>query len=62
MPIGKVFYDREQTAHVRYGVDVGQGAVVVLRPDGWVGTLAMLGESAVGELETYFGGFLIGGT
>ncbi len=53
-PFGKVFYDEKQTAHQRYGIDVVEGAVVVLRPDGWVGTATMLKAEAVGELEGYF--------
>lgn len=58
-PFGKTFYDKEQTAHKRYGVDIAEGAIVVLRPDGWVGTVTKLDGSAVGELETYFAKFLI---
>ncbi|KAH7364481.1 FAD binding domain-containing protein [Rhexocercosporidium sp. MPI-PUGE-AT-0058] len=54
MPFGKVFYDEKQTAHLRYGVDVKEGAVVVLRPDGWVGTATKLGAGSVDELEGYF--------
>ena len=53
-PIGKVFYDKEQTAHSRYGVDVKKGAIFVIRPDGWVGTAVALKGDAVEELETYF--------
>ena len=60
-PLGKVFYDEKQTAHVRYGVDVKKGAIFVLRPDGWVGTAIELNGKAVEELEMYFTGiFLIG--
>lgn len=58
-PAGKVFYDREQTAHKRYGVPLDEGAVVVLRPDGWIGTAVKLGGDAVAELERYFAGFLV---
>lgn len=59
MPIGKVFYDAEETAHRRYGVDVQRGGVVVLRPDGWVATLVSLDGEAVRELEGYFRGVLV---
>jgi phenol 2-monooxygenase len=31
-PLGKVFYDGKQTAHMRYGVDVNRGGVFVMRP------------------------------
>jgi phenol 2-monooxygenase len=58
MPFGKVFYDPQHTAHVRYGVDIEKGGIFVLRPDGWVGTATILNENAVGELEKYFGGIL----
>ncbi|RFU35174.1 hypothetical protein B7463_g1122, partial [Scytalidium lignicola] len=34
-PFGKVFYDQKQTAHARYGVNITEGGIVVLRPDGW---------------------------
>ncbi|KAI9745460.1 MAG: hypothetical protein M1818_000994 [Claussenomyces sp. TS43310] len=59
MPFGKAFFDQTKTAHARYGVDVKRGAVFVLRPDGWVGTAAELGQTTVGELESYFGRFMI---
>jgi phenol 2-monooxygenase len=59
MPFGKLFYDRDQIAHERYGVDVEKGGVFVLRPDGWVGTALTLTEETVSELETYFKGVLL---
>jgi phenol 2-monooxygenase len=57
-PFGKVFFDREKTAHERYGVDLQKGSIVVLRPDGWIGTVLRLGGEAVADLERYFAGFL----
>jgi phenol 2-monooxygenase len=54
MPLGKVFYDEKQTAHGRYGVDLKKGGIVVLRPDGWVGTTTVLKAEALKELEEYF--------
>lgn len=57
--IGRVFFDQKQTAHARYGVDVAKGAIVVLRPDGWIGTAVSLGVEAVKDLETYFEKFLL---
>lgn len=59
MPLGKVSYDEKQTAHERYGIDVRKGGVVVLRPDGWTGTMTVLNTGAVAELETYFKGVLL---
>jgi phenol 2-monooxygenase len=62
MPFGRVFYDEKQTAHARYGIDIRLGGVVVLRPDGWVGTVATLKVSAVAELELYFSRVLLIGS
>ncbi|KAK0836557.1 hypothetical protein LTR03_013570 [Friedmanniomyces endolithicus] len=54
-PLGRVFFDdAQQSGHKRYGIDLRQGAVVVLRPDGWVGTMAELGARTGPELERYF--------
>jgi phenol 2-monooxygenase len=38
---------------------VKKGAIVVLRPDGWVATAVALKIGAVEELEGYFGKVLI---
>ncbi|KAE8825305.1 hypothetical protein CFE70_007717 [Pyrenophora teres f. teres 0-1] len=62
MPFGRVFYDEGLGAHTRYGVDTDKGAVVVLRPDGWVGTVVALDGRAGGKLEEYFGRFLVAAT
>lgn len=59
MPFGRVFYDEHHSAHKRYGIDVSKGAVFVLRPDGWVGTVIALDESAATKLDEYFGAFLV---
>lgn len=59
MPFGRVFYDEDRSAHLRYGVATEKGAVVVLRPDGWVGTAVELDETAGKKLERYFGQFLV---
>ncbi|CAL1714087.1 unnamed protein product [Somion occarium] len=40
-----------------YGVDPSQGAIIVVRPDGYVGTVTPL--EGVKDLETYFDTFLI---
>ncbi|KAL5121525.1 hypothetical protein ACEQ8H_000597 [Pleosporales sp. CAS-2024a] len=60
VPFGKVLYDDDDSAHQRYGIDVDKGAVFVLRPDGWVGTVVEMDEGAAGKLEKYFGRFLVG--
>ncbi|KAI4693612.1 uncharacterized protein J4E84_002185 [Alternaria hordeiaustralica] len=59
MPFGRVFYDADCSAHMRYGVATEKGAVVVLRPDGWVGTVVELNGDAGYKLETYFARFLL---
>ncbi|OAL55340.1 3-propionate hydroxylase [Pyrenochaeta sp. DS3sAY3a] len=59
MPFGRVLYDEAHSAHQRYGINVEKGAVVVLRPDGWVGTVVELDGSGAAALESYFGRFLL---
>jgi phenol 2-monooxygenase len=61
MPFGRVFYDEDRSAHLRYGISAEKGAVVVLRPDGWVGAVVELDGSAGEKLKRYFGGFLNAG-
>ncbi|KAL1969142.1 hypothetical protein VTN77DRAFT_396 [Rasamsonia byssochlamydoides] len=58
-PMGRAFFDRGHKAHTRYGIDIKQGAIVVLRPDGWVGTVLGLIERAGEELQTYLGRILV---
>jgi phenol 2-monooxygenase len=60
MPFGRVFYDENHSAHNRYDIDLKKGAVFVLRPDGWVGTLVEMDEGAAGKLDKYFSRFLVG--
>jgi phenol 2-monooxygenase len=60
MPFGRVFYDEDHSAHQRYGIDIEKGAVFVLRPDGWVGTVVEMDDGASVKLETYFNRFLVG--
>ena len=40
----------------KYGVDALKGAIVVVRPDGYVGTVAPY--ESLGDLEEYFSGFM----
>lgn len=51
---GRVYLDTTRAAHEVYGVDVERGALVVMRPDGWVGTIA--GVDEIEALEAYFRG------
>jgi len=41
-----------------YGIDSQTGAIVVVRPDGYVGTVSPLDK--IGDINTYFGSFAIG--
>lgn len=41
----------------KFGIDAGQITVVVVRPDGYVGIIAP--STAVGDLEEYFGSFMV---
>ncbi|EJC99951.1 uncharacterized protein FOMMEDRAFT_92013 [Fomitiporia mediterranea MF3/22] len=61
----KVFVDDEDVQHVKggkayatYGISPERGAVVVVRPDGYIGLVAPLGGEGVSALETYFAGFM----
>lgn len=58
-PFGRVFYDEDHSAHQRYGISIEKGAVFVLRPDGWVGTVTELGNGASVALEKYFKNVLV---
>ena len=44
-------------AYERFGIDPKQITLVIVRPDGYVGTIVP--STAVADLETYFGSFLI---
>jgi hypothetical protein len=52
----------EAAAHAKMGVGVADGAVVVVRPDGYVGCVVRLaeGEGTTEALEQYFGAFVAG--
>ncbi|KAI1491044.1 FAD binding domain-containing protein [Biscogniauxia mediterranea] len=55
-PLGRVYFSaRDGTTYSRFGIEAGQGAIVVARPDGWIGTMVALGGGAVAEMEAYFG-------
>lgn len=58
-PFGKVFYDQDGSAHDRYQVNIAEGVVIILRPDGWIGARLGLGSSElVDDIEVYFRAFL----
>lgn len=54
---GRVYWDTEGRAHGMYGVDEARGAVVVFRPDGWIGCVVALEN--VHDLGAYFAGLLV---
>ncbi|KAJ3736786.1 FAD binding domain-containing protein [Lentinula guzmanii] len=55
-PFGKVYLDGDMKAHEMYGVDVQRGAIIVFRPDGWIGIVVPL--SGAEQLRVYFDGML----
>ena len=44
--------------HKKYGIDENIGAIVIVRPDGYVGLAAEMNESGIKVIEEYFAGFL----
>ncbi|ORY84725.1 phenol 2-monooxygenase [Leucosporidium creatinivorum] len=46
--------------HKKYGVDVSKGAIVVVRPDGYVAASVQLNADGFEALNTFFDGFLTG--
>ncbi|KAJ2929684.1 hypothetical protein H1R20_g7422, partial [Candolleomyces eurysporus] len=44
--------------YTNYGIDQSAGAVVLVRPDGYVGTVAPFNEEGVKHLKTYLNGFI----
>ncbi|KAI2471361.1 FAD binding domain-containing protein [Annulohypoxylon bovei var. microspora] len=53
-PLGRAYFDHvNRAAYQQYGIGT-QGAIVVLRPDGWIGTMIKLEIEAIMELESYF--------
>ncbi|KAK8050271.1 phenol hydroxylase [Apiospora phragmitis] len=51
---GESYHEGHGRAYEGYGVDPERGAVVVVRPDGYVGLVTELGEESWGEIEKYF--------
>ncbi|KAK7435531.1 hypothetical protein VKT23_019653 [Stygiomarasmius scandens] len=57
-PVGTVYLDESVKAHEIYGVDPRRGAIIVFRPDSWVGTVVSMDGSGVERLKQYFGRIL----
>ncbi|KAK6199079.1 Polynucleotide 5'-hydroxyl-kinase grc3 [Pestalotiopsis sp. IQ-011] len=55
---GDSYHEGHGHAYERYGVDPGKGAVVVVRPDGYIGLVTSLQEGGRKEVEKWFGGVL----
>ena len=46
--------------HEKYGVSVDKGALVLVRPDGYVGAIVTLDEDGFEAMNAYFAGFMKG--
>ncbi|KAI1414015.1 FAD binding domain-containing protein [Hypoxylon sp. FL1857] len=54
-PLGRAYFGGDdKTAYRRYGIEPTQGAIVILRPDGWIGTMTELSVDSIVEIESYF--------
>ncbi len=53
---GNAFYDIDGLAHERYGISLSNGAVIVTRPDGTIGTVCAYGNGP--SLSRYFERFV----
>jgi len=58
-PFGRTYFDPLRKTHEAYGIDTLTGGVVVFRPDGYVGTVAPLGQETNSLLAAYFQRFLL---
>ncbi len=56
-PFGHAFFDTDGSAHIRYGIDESRGAVLIFRPDGYLGTV--VDPKRPGDIANYMGRFLI---
>nr|VWO97643.1 Efflux pump FUB11 (Fusaric acid biosynthesis protein 11) [Ganoderma boninense] len=45
--------------YAKFGIDEHVGAIVVVRPDGYIGTIAPLEPEGIAFLNSYFAGFLL---
>lgn len=53
--VGNLYYDNTRSAHERYTISTGKGAVVVLRPDGILGYATALDDSE--SIRNFFADF-----
>jgi len=52
------YHEGDGEAYRKYGVDRGRGAVVLVRPDGYVGLVAEVSPGGAAEVERWFEGVL----
>jgi phenol 2-monooxygenase (NADPH) len=57
-PLGRVYYDGDGSAGQRYGINVEQGSVVVIRPDTWIGAKLEMDANAPAEIFRYVSGLM----
>lgn len=55
---GKMYQDWDHTAHLRFGVPTSEGAIVVVRPDSYMGFATTLDQPSA--VEDYFSRFMEG--
>ena len=48
-PFGDTYFDPGRLAHEKFGIDMGKGAVLILRPDGLLGTACSLEGGGIKE-------------
>ncbi|WYZ34231.1 hypothetical protein EsH8_I_000507 [Colletotrichum jinshuiense] len=53
---GETLYEQPERAYEKYGVDRARGAVVGLRPDGYVGLVTSLSHEGIQEIQSWFDG------
>lgn len=53
--IGNLYYDNTRSAHEKYTISTGKGAVVILRPDGILGYAIALDD--IESIKKFFADF-----
>lgn len=56
---GRVYGDQDAVYHREIGISTTQGAIVLVRPDGYVGMVSSLDIGGVHRLEKYLGGVFV---
>ncbi|ABN65582.2 phenol 2-monooxygenase [Scheffersomyces stipitis CBS 6054] len=57
--VGRTYHEGTLDAYEEYGIDKEKGAVVVVRPDGYVSLVTEFGISGLKEIDAYFDKFMI---